>query len=106
AAYTASVRPAYRRLYDFLVDEYIPAARESVALRALPDGDAWYAWSIRQYTTTTLSPDEVHAIGLAEVERSRAGMDGAIPPTGCAGTFHEFARFLRTDPRFYCQTPD
>ena len=106
AAYAAHVRPAYRRLYDFLVDEYIPAARESIALRALPDGDAWYAWSVRQYTTTTLTPDEVHAIGLAEVERIRAGMDGAIAATGFAGTFHDFARFLRTDPRFYCQTPD
>ena len=106
AAYAAHVRPAYRRLYDFLVDEYIPAARESIALRALPDGEAWYSWSVRQYTTTTLTPDEVHAIGLAEVERIRAGMDGAIAATGFAGTFHDFARFLRTDARFYFETPD
>ena len=106
AAYAAHVRPAYRRLYDFLVDEYIPRARESIALRALPDGEAWYSWSVRQYTTTTLTPDEVHAIGLSEVERIRAGMDGAITAAGFAGTFHDFARFLRTDARFYFETPD
>jgi uncharacterized protein (DUF885 family) len=106
AAYAAHVRPAYRRLYEFLVDDYIPGARESIALRGLPDGEAWYAWSVRQHTTTTLTPGEVHAIGLAEVERIRAGMDGAIAATGFDGSFHEFARFLRTDPRFYFENPD
>jgi uncharacterized protein (DUF885 family) len=106
AAYAAHVRPAYRRLYEFLVDDYIPGARESIALRALPDGEAWYSWSVRQYTTTTLSPDEVHRIGLAEVERIREGMDAAIAATGFAGTFHDFARFLRTDPQFYFASPD
>jgi uncharacterized protein (DUF885 family) len=106
AAYATHVRPAYRRLYQFLVDAYIPGARESIALRALPDGEAWYSWSVRQHTTTTLTPDEVHAIGLAEVERIRAGMDGAIAATGFDGSFHDFARFLRTDPRFCFETSD
>jgi uncharacterized protein (DUF885 family) len=101
AAYAAHVGPAYRRLYEFLVDRYIPAARESIAMRALPDGEAWYAWSVRHYTTTRLTPDEIHAVGLAEVERIRAEMDGAIAASGFTGTFHDFARFLRTDPRFY-----
>jgi uncharacterized protein (DUF885 family) len=106
AAYLAHVAPAYRRLYEFVVEDYIPGARESIALRALPDGEAWYAWSVRQYTTTTLTPDEIHAIGLAEVERIRAGMESAIAATGFQGTFHEFTRFLRTDARFYFGTPD
>jgi uncharacterized protein (DUF885 family) len=106
AAYAAHVRPAYRRLYDFLVEDYIPGARESIALRALPDGEAWYAWSIRQYTTTTLGPDAIHAIGLSEVERIRAEMDRAIAASGFAGSFHEFARFLRSDPQFYFERPD
>ena len=105
-AYAARVRPAYRRLYEFLVDDYIPAAREAIAMRALPDGEAWYSWSVRQYTTTTLTPDEIHAIGLAEVDRIRAAMDAAIAASGFAGTFHDFARFLRTDPRFYFDRPD
>ena len=106
AAYAAHVAPAYRRLYDFLVDAYIPAARESIALRALPDGEAWYSWSVRQYTTTTLGPDEIHALGRAEVERIRSGMDSAIAATGFQGSFHDFARFLRTDPRFYYDKAD
>jgi uncharacterized protein (DUF885 family) len=101
AAYAAHVGPAYRRLYEFLVDRYIPAARESIAMRALPDGEAWYAWSVRHYTTTRLTPDEIHVVGLSEVERIRAEMDGAIAASGFTGTFHDFARFLRTDPRFY-----
>jgi uncharacterized protein (DUF885 family) len=105
-AYAVHVRPAYRRLYEFLVDAYIPAARESVAMRALPDGEAWYSWSVRQYTTTTLGADEIHALGLAEVERIRGGMDAAIAATGFGGSFHDFARFLRTDPRFYYERAD
>jgi uncharacterized protein (DUF885 family) len=106
AAYVVHVAPAYRRLYEFLVDAYIPAARESIAMRALPDGEAWYSWSVRQYTTTTLGPDEIHALGLAEVERIRGGMDAAIAATGFGGSFHDFARFLRTDPRFYYEKAD
>jgi uncharacterized protein (DUF885 family) len=105
-AYAVHVAPAYQRLYAFLVDTYIPAARESIALRALPDGEAWYSWSVRQYTTTTLGPDEIHALGLSEVERIRAGMDAAIAATGFDGSFHDFARFLRTDPRFYFERAD
>jgi uncharacterized protein (DUF885 family) len=106
AAYAGHVRPAYRRLYEFLVNEYVPGAREPIAMRALPDGESWYAWSTRQYTTTARSPDEIHAIGLAEVDRIRAAMVGAIVATGFAGTFHEFVRFLRTDPRFYFEDAD
>jgi len=106
AAYAVHVAPAYRRLYEFLVETYIPAARESIAMRALPDGEAWYSWSVRQYTTTTLTPDEIHAIGLSEVERIRAGMNAAIAASGFGGTFHDFARFLRTDQRFYFEKPD
>jgi uncharacterized protein (DUF885 family) len=106
AAYTVHVAPAYRRLYEFLVGTYIPAARETIALRALPDGEAWYSWSVRQYTTTTLGPDAIHATGLAEVERIRSGMDAAIAATGFDGSFHDFARFLRTDPRFYYEKAD
>jgi len=105
AAYAAHVGPAYRRLYEFLVEHYIPAARESIAMRALPDGEAWYSWSVRHYTTTRLTPDEIHAVGLSQVERIRAEMDGAIAASGFTGTFHDFARFLRTDPRFYFEKP-
>ena len=104
--YAVHVAPAYRRLYEFLVDTYIPGAREPIAQRALPDGEAWYAFNARVYTTTTLGPDEIHALGLSEVERIRSGMDAAIAATGFSGSFHDFARFLRTDPQFYYEKAD
>ena len=100
-AYAARVAPAFRRLYEYLVGTYIPRCRESVALRDLPNGAAWYAFRARQSTTTDLTPEQIHALGLAEVKRIRARMDSVIAATGFTGSFAEFAQFLRTDPRFF-----
>src|SRR5207237_1436242 len=74
-AYTQRVAPAYRKLYDYFVGSYVPKPRESIGMRELPDGAAWYAYRVRQFTTTTLSPDQIHALGLREVKRIRALMD-------------------------------
>jgi uncharacterized protein (DUF885 family) len=101
AAYTASARPAYQRLLTYLTDRYLPNARESVGLDALPNGAAWYAYRSRVSTTTNLSPAEIHKIGLTEVRRIRAGMDSIIAGVGFSGDFQEFARFLRTDSGFF-----
>lgn len=101
AAYTARVAPAYRRLYDYVVGTYLPGARETVGMSALPDGAAWYALKVRQYTTTALTPRDIHELGLREVARIRAQMDSVIASTGFQGSFADFARFLRTDPRFF-----
>ncbi|MCZ6697051.1 MAG: DUF885 domain-containing protein [Acidobacteria bacterium] len=100
-AYEKKVRPAFERLHTFLVDEYLPKTRESIALSDLPDGKAWYAYNVRRMTTTKLSPEEIHEIGLGEVRRIRVEMDRAIERTGFKGTFAEFTTFLRDDPRFY-----
>ena len=100
-AYTQRVAPAYRKLYDYVVGTYIPKTRESIGMRELPDGAAWYAYRVRQFTTTTLSPDQIHALGLREVKRIRALMDSVIASTGFKGSFADFARFLRTDPQFF-----
>src|SRR2546423_3689991 len=70
-------------------------------MRELPDGAAWYAYRVRQFTTTSLSPDQVHALGLRDVKRIRALMDSVIASTGFKGSFADFARFLRTDPQFF-----
>src|SRR2546426_1715827 len=100
-AYTQRVAPAYRNLYDYVTGTYIPKTRESIGMRALPDGAAWYAYRVRQFTTTSLSPDQIHALGLREVKRIRTLMDSVIASTGFKGSFADFAKFLRTDPQFF-----
>jgi uncharacterized protein (DUF885 family) len=98
------VRPAQRAFVTFLEQEYRPAAPESLAARDLPNGEAYYTWAVRHHTTTSLTPDAVHDIGLKEVARIRAEMEALIRRTGFTGSFAEFLTFLRTDPRFYVTT--
>jgi uncharacterized protein (DUF885 family) len=95
------VAPALRKLHDYLARTYVPGARESIAMSDLPDGRAWYAYELRSNTTTDLSPAQIHQLGLAEVRRIRREMDELIASTGFAGSFADFSRFLRTDPRFF-----
>ena len=106
AAYRDSVAPAFRRLSAFLRDTYVPGARTTTGIRDLPNGLAWYQVRARVSTTTDLTPEQIHAIGLAEVKRIRGQMDSVIAASGFKGTFAEFVQFLRTDPRFYWSTPD
>jgi uncharacterized protein (DUF885 family) len=101
ASYAGEIVPALRRLHAFFVDSYLPRTRETIALADLPDGEAWYAFNVRQSTTTRLTPREIHDIGLAEVRRIRAEMDGVREGSGFSGGFREFMSFLRTDPRFF-----
>jgi uncharacterized protein (DUF885 family) len=101
-----SVRPAYAAFRRFLVEEYRPRARTTLAARALPDGEAYYRWRVRSYTTLPLEPDSVHALGLREVARIRTEMDSARGRAGFRGDHAAFLRFLRTDPRFYAKTPE
>ena len=101
AAYTNKVVPAFRKLHNFLVNEYIPYCRATIAASALPDGVGYYTYNVRWHTTTNLTPQQIHEIGLAEVKRIRAEMDRVIGQTGFPGSFADFGRFLRTDPRFY-----
>jgi len=100
------VYPAYRELLEYLEQRYLPGAREAIGQSALPDGEAWYAYNARYHTTTDLTPQEIHRIGLAEVERIRGEMEAIIRELGFDGGFAKFAEFLRSDPRFYFDTPD
>ena len=95
------VVPAYRALHDYLVESYLPDARETIALTALPDGEAWYGFNVRRSTTTDLTPREIHEIGLGEVSRIRAAMDSIRQAAGFGGDLTAFNDFLRTDPRFF-----
>lgn len=97
----AAVVPAYRKLKEFVVSEYLPAASEKVGIWQLPNGAAMYAYSTRYNTTTDLTPQAIHEIGLKEVERIRAEMQAIIDKLGFRGSFAEFATFLRSDPKFY-----
>ena len=77
-AYRTKLRPAYQRLLTYLTQTYLPQARETIGLAALPDGTRWYAFNARVNTTTDLSPDRIHQLGLGEVRRIRAAMDSII----------------------------
>jgi uncharacterized protein (DUF885 family) len=98
--FTSKVAPAFDRLHDYLVREYLPACREAVAATSLPDGPAAYAHHVRWQTTTDLTPQQIHEIGLAEVARIRAAMQSIVTSTGFSGSLREFNDHLRTDPRF------
>jgi uncharacterized protein (DUF885 family) len=94
------VLPAFTRLHEFLANEYVPGARETIAMNDLPDGKAWYEFNARVSTTTKLTPAQIHELGLSEVKRIRAEMDKVIGATGFQGNFAEFLEFLRRDARF------
>jgi uncharacterized protein (DUF885 family) len=104
AAYRNVVKPAYERLHVFLVESYLPGCRESISMSALPNGQAWYAFRVKDSTTTSLSPKEIHDIGQSEVKRIRAEMEAVITKTGFKGSFREFLDFLRTDKQFFYDT--
>ena len=95
----------YRAFLDFYQKEYLPHARATLAATALPNGRAFYQQQIRQYTTLDLSPQEIHKIGLSEVDRISKEMDAVMRQVGFKGDFAAFLKFLRTDPRFYAKTP-
>jgi uncharacterized protein (DUF885 family) len=104
-AISRSVIPAYKRFGDFFNREYLPACRESIGAWDMPDGDDWYRFLVRRYTTLDLTPDQVHEIGLKEVERIRGEMQKIIEQVGFQGSFQDFLQFLRTDPQFYYTDP-
>jgi uncharacterized protein (DUF885 family) len=100
AAIAGKIVPSYRRLHDFMRDEYLPKARTSVGLDALPDGKAWYEYNVRNITTTGYTPAEIHAIGLREVERIHGEMRKVMAQVGFEGSLDQFFRFLNNDPQF------
>jgi uncharacterized protein (DUF885 family) len=101
AALTQEVLPAYTRLADFVERDYLPAARTTVGWSDLPDGANWYRWRIRQSTTMDMAPEQIHAIGLAEVARIRGEMLAVKEQVGFKGDLDAFFHYLEQDPRFY-----
>jgi len=96
------VIPAYRKFQTFFNEEYLPASFDKPGAWQIPDGQAFYAHRAKMFTTTDLTPREIHEIGLKEVARIRAEMDKIVKQVKFSGTFDEFLEHLRTDPKFYC----
>jgi uncharacterized protein (DUF885 family) len=105
-AIARSVVPGYESLQAFFRNEYYPHSREGIAASDLPHGAAYYRFCIRYHTTLNLAPEQVHETGQAEVRRIRAEMEAAITKTGFEGSLREFIAFLRSDERFYADSPE
>jgi uncharacterized protein (DUF885 family) len=104
-AITTKIVPAYRKLHAFVKDEYIPKCRTTASFADLPDGDDWYAYNVRQITTTDLSPAEIHAIGLKEVARIQGEMRKLMAeirfPAGEGDNLQAFFKFMKEDPQYF-----
>lgn len=99
-AIQSEILPAYQRLRDFIAHDYLPRCRESIGLSALPKGDVFYRYLAEKQTTTRMTPDEIHQLGLREVARIRAEMEKVKTAVGFKGDLKAFFNFLRSDPQF------
>ena len=102
---TEQVIPAYQGYLTFFNNEYQPGARTDIGISSTPNGKAFYENRAKYYTTTDMTPKEIHELGLQEVARIRAEMEKIIEKVGFEGSFADFVHFLRTDPQFYAKTP-
>lgn len=100
-AFRREVLPALKKFHAFVRDTYLPGARESIAMSALPQGEAWYAHAVANSTTTDMTPKQIHELGLQEVARIRGEMEKVMREAKFEGTLQEFVEFLRTDDQFY-----
>ena len=98
------VNPAYEQYLAFMVDEYQPNARDTIAIKFVPKGKDYYQDRANYYTTTNMTAKEIHELGLTEVKRIRAEMKEIIHQVGFEGTFEQFLKYLRTDPKFYAKS--
>jgi uncharacterized protein (DUF885 family) len=105
-AITSRIVPSFRKMKEFFVREYIPASYPEVGAWQMPDGAEMYAFEARRHTTTSLTPKEIHEIGLAEVRRIRMQMQTILDRLGYKGTLQDFFQLLRTDPKFYYKSPE
>lgn len=96
--------PAYVGLKEFITQSYIPKCRDTIGYKDLPNGEAWYNHRVKRSTTTDLRPSEIHAKGLAEIQRIHSEYDEVMKQTGFKGTLPEFLLYLRTDRKFFFTT--
>ncbi len=96
-----NIIPGYRKLYDFVKNEYIPECRKDAGIWALPDGKERYEKDIKDYTTLDYTADEIHELGLSEVNRIVVLMESVKDSIGFDGTLEEFNVYIKADPQFY-----
>lgn len=101
-----SVIPAYGRLLRFMEEAYLPGARTTIAAGDLPDGERYYQHRVQMFVSLPVSPSQVHETGLGEVRRIREEMEAVRRKVGFDGDHAAFGTFLRTEPRFYAQSPE
>ena len=106
AAIESCILPSYRTFLELVEKEYLPACFDEVGCWQRPDGQTMYAELARRFTTTNLTPQEIHDIGLAEVKRIRSEMEAIQNEVRFQGSFQEFLIHLRTDKQFYFETPE
>jgi uncharacterized protein (DUF885 family) len=98
------IRPAQREALAYIDGRYRSKARKGLGIASVPGGRAYYDFLLRYYTTTDLTAEQIHEMGLSEVKRIRGEMDRVIASTGFQGSFADWLHFLRTDPRFYAKS--
>ena len=102
---TEKVIPEYQKFYDFFTQKYMTNCRQDVGISQLKNGSDYYQYLIEFYTTTSMSADDIHNLGLKEVARIRQEMNVIIKDLKFKGDFKAFIKFLRTDPQFYTDKP-
>jgi len=110
ASYRSAIQdklvPVFSGLHAYIKNDYLPHTRDTVGLAALPNGEAWYAYRVRTVTTTSLTPEQIHQIGLDEVRRIQGEMHKVMEQVQFKGDLKEFFAFLNTDPQFYFDTEE
>lgn len=104
SAVAEKVVPAIKKFRDFFANDYLPNCYPEAGVWQMPHGDEYYAYAVRKHTTTNMTPQQIHELGLKEVARIRGEMDAIKDKTGFKGSMQEFFNFLRTDPRFFYKT--
>jgi len=105
-AITQVVNPAYEKFDAFFKTVYLPHARTRVGVSSLPNGKAYYTYLVRHFTTTDMTPEQVHQLGLKQVARLRGKMQALFKKIGFKGSYRDFLHYLRTSPRFYYKDPE
>ncbi|MDH3810917.1 MAG: DUF885 domain-containing protein [Gammaproteobacteria bacterium] len=101
-----TIVPAYQRISNFIGDDYLDNARETVGLYAQPNGVSWYEYMVRIRTTTNMTPEEVHQVGRNEVARIHGEMQSVMEEVGFEGDLKEFFEYMNTDPQFFFDEPE
>jgi uncharacterized protein (DUF885 family) len=106
AAFEGNFLPAWRKLLTYMTGTYAAKVRASVGVKTVPGGDRIYAYQVRTMTTTRMTPEEIHALGLKEVARIEARMEAIARETGFAGSVADFEKKLKADPAQHFQSKE